>query len=139
LDPNIWRLSYVLVPPEVKMSSIWIEGDFGNIVAEVVGHWEEDTWRKRLAAEPIPVAGGRYSGNDLAGSIKRITGKDVEVVMTDAPPYFPPGLISMFKLFGDGFYDFPRPNPPDILVGLGVKFHTLDEFVKVVVVPIMQK
>ncbi|KZT50784.1 NAD(P)-binding protein [Calocera cornea HHB12733] len=135
-DPSKWTLPYILVPHNVKMSSIWIEGDFGEIVAEVVGHWEDDTWRKRMEEKPIPVASARISPDDVAESIKRR--RDVEVVTSGAPPGFPQHLISMFKLFGDGFYDFPGPNPPDMLVELGVKFHTLDDFVKEKLVPLMQ-
>jgi len=47
-------------------------------------------------------------------------------------------MTQMYKLFADGFYDFPGPNPPDILVELGVKFHTLDDFVKEKIVPVIQ-
>jgi len=94
-DPKKWKLFYPLVPPEVKMSCIWISGDFGNIVAAILDHWEDQTWRTRLTEKPIPVTGGRCSGDDLAESIKRLTGKDLQVVMTGAPPGFPQPLVSV--------------------------------------------
>ncbi|KZO99022.1 NAD(P)-binding protein [Calocera viscosa TUFC12733] len=136
-DASTWRLSHALVPSDVKMSSIWIEGDFGNIVEAIVDHWDDEIWRKRLAEKPIPVASARIAPDDVGESIRRLTGKEVEVIMTRTPPGFPQPLISMFKLFGDGFYDFPGPNPPEILVELGVEFHTLDDFVKAKLVPLM--
>ncbi|EJU01405.1 NADP-binding protein [Dacryopinax primogenitus] len=119
--PGKWTLSYVLVPGDVKMSSIWIGGDFGEIVRAVVDVWEEDGWRERLMKEPISVAGGRYSPNDVGESIARLSGQEIEVVNPPAPPGFPPHLISMFKLFSDGYYDFSGPNPPEILLDLGLK------------------
>jgi len=51
--PDKWKVVYPILRPDARIPTIWIEGDFGNIVVAVIDYWGDDSYKAKLTKEPI--------------------------------------------------------------------------------------
>ncbi|KZT59927.1 NAD(P)-binding protein [Calocera cornea HHB12733] len=102
-DHNKWDFVCPFVP-EAKISTLWVEADFGNAVVAVVDHWADESWRPKLTKEPIIVAPFEITPGEMVNTLNKLTGKQFEFVpKTDVPG----GVWQiMKKFFDEGFCRF---------------------------------
>jgi len=101
----------------------------------VISHWEDMAIRAELEKAPIPLASYEMSGEEKAKIIAKITGKDVDYICDRPTEGFNahPMLKAMY-LWTDEGVDY-RSIPSPILLKLGVRFHTFEDYVQETVVP----
>ncbi|KAJ6485370.1 NAD(P)-binding protein [Mycena vitilis] len=139
---NLWKLGSlakadngytIAVPkygPNDQQSATWVAHDFGKAAVALLNNYSSAS--NKVVGKTFPVVSLRFTYTEFAAAIAKGIKKDVKFIPVETA-----GLAEideMFEFQAKGvFQDTPFPNPE--LVALGVKFGSLDEFVKTEVVP----
>ncbi|KZO94733.1 NAD(P)-binding protein [Calocera viscosa TUFC12733] len=138
-DPSKWHIHSAWVRGSTPAYTTDVERDVGPSVVAVINGWEDPTTRAELEKEPIPLCSYSISGNEKAEIVSKVSGTDVDFVVEyptegrDALPM----LKSMYQWHEEDYVHYPSV-PPAILLKLGVKFHSFEDYVKETVVPFMK-
>ncbi|KZT59964.1 NAD(P)-binding protein [Calocera cornea HHB12733] len=138
-EPSRWHIYYPFVRGSTQSYTSYIEKDMGPCVLAAINHWEVPAIRAELEKEPIPMISYTNSGEERAEIISKISGKSVDYVCehpTEGRNAIPM-LKTMYLWSDEGYLSYPGGIPPPILVNLGVKFHTFEDYVKETVIPFM--
>ncbi|EJU01393.1 NADP-binding protein [Dacryopinax primogenitus] len=133
-DKQKWVIRFPIVPADIPQTITWIERDLGQAVVAAIDHWEDEKWKKILTREPTVVCSYTITGAEMAHTITKITGKDV--VYSPLLEMGEPAK-TLFSFFSE--YWYPQEVPSPLLIELGVKFHSFEEYVREEVVPYMNK
>jgi len=137
-DPSKWHLYYPWVRGSTVQGNSYIEKDLGPSVLAIISHWEDPAIRAELEKKPITVCSYEISNDEKAKVIAKITGKEVDYICeqpTEGRNAHP--LLKAMYLWSDEGWVKYGSIPPPILLKLGVKFHTFEDYVKETVVPFM--
>ncbi|KZO94774.1 NAD(P)-binding protein [Calocera viscosa TUFC12733] len=133
--PDKWEICYPMVPSNVRQPTTYVEKDVGPAVVAVINHWDDSHWRERLGKEPIPLCSYIITGKEMAETITQVTGKEVTYVTMTETVQEP--IKSLFAFSAE--YSYPYELPAPILLELGVKFHSFEDFVREKAVPFMKE
>ncbi|KZO94732.1 NAD(P)-binding protein [Calocera viscosa TUFC12733] len=139
-DPPKWHIYGPYVRANFPRYATYVEKDLGPSVVAVINHWEDPAVRAELEKEPIPLCSYNVSGNEKAEIVSKISGTGVDFIVehpTEGRNALPM-LKSMYKWADEDYVHYPGGVPPPILLKLGVKFHSFEEYVKETVVPFMK-
>ncbi|KAJ6455341.1 NAD(P)-binding protein [Mycena vitilis] len=139
---NLWKLGsltkadagYIIPVPKYgandQQSATWVAHDLGQAAVALLTNYSDAS--KKVVGKTFPVVSLRFTYTELAAAVAKGINKDVKFVPVETA-----GLAEIDEMFAfqaKGVYkDTPFPNPD--LVALGMKFGTLDDFVKKEVVP----
>ncbi|KAJ7079468.1 NAD(P)-binding protein [Mycena epipterygia] len=117
--------------PDDMQSATWVGHDFGPAAVALLKNYTDPT--KGVLGSAYPVISLRFTYPQFAAAIAKALGKEVTFTPVETS-----GLLEIDEMFlfqaKIGMYtDTPVPNPA--LVALGVKFGTMEEFIKTEVVP----
>ncbi|EJU01395.1 NADP-binding protein [Dacryopinax primogenitus] len=129
-DGKKWEIRYPVVPAHVAQPTTYVTKDSGAVLAAIIDHWENEKWRERLTKEPILQCSYVISGEDMCRTIEKVTGKEVTWAPYDN---LPPPVKALYSLAAEFQYDVSVPTP--LLLELGVKFHTFEDYVRDKVAP----
>ncbi|EJU01400.1 NADP-binding protein [Dacryopinax primogenitus] len=136
ISPKKWEIQYPIVPADMKQAFSYIDQDMGSTARAVIDHWTEASWREALTKEPIPMCSYKVTGAYMAETITQISGETVTYErQTDTVPE---ALRKIWEFLVES-WNYPDPIPPKILVDLGVKFHSFEDFVREMVLPFMAR
>jgi len=135
-DPSKWHIYQPFVRATVRTLATYVEPDLGPAVLAAIEHWDDPAWRAELEKAPIPLCSYRITGEEKVETIRRVTGKDVDYVCI-RPEGMHVQLKEMNQWIDEGFHTHAGAIPPDILVRLGVKFHSFEDYVRERVAPFM--
>ncbi|KAJ7609579.1 NAD(P)-binding protein [Mycena polygramma] len=116
--------------PNDQQSATWVAHDFGKAAVALLNNYSSAS--NKVVGKTFPVVSLRFTYTEFAAAIAKGIKKDVKFIPVETT-----GLAEIDEMFAfqakGVFQDTPFPNPE--LVALGVKFGSLDEFVKTEVVP----
>ncbi|KZT59953.1 NAD(P)-binding protein [Calocera cornea HHB12733] len=135
-DPSKYHFCYPIVGANSPQPWTYVEKDVGPAVLAAIEKWEDSAWHTELAKEPIPLVSYQLTLEEMASIVAKVSGKDVDFVSVPSDG-LPPPLISMNHWCNERLWGYGDHIPVDILVKLGVKFHTLDDYVRDEVIPWM--
>ena len=111
----------------------WIDADLGPVVAGILNAHFSNTSAPKVFNQDVPVASFQGSFAQVMSIIESETGK--RVTYEAKPPSGNPDMDEMFSTFKEvGMYN-DGPLPRKELLDLGIKFSTLEEFVKSQILP----
>ncbi|KZO94755.1 NAD(P)-binding protein [Calocera viscosa TUFC12733] len=126
--PHKLQLFWPIIRPHVRVSFTYMSADFGPAVVKCIDRWEEPEWREKLGNEALPVVSYTMSAEEIIQLVTRLSGRDVDFVrLTDIPNL---AVKEMFQLDDEGMRYPGLKFPPQVLVDLGARFHTLEDFVR---------
>ncbi|KZO94751.1 NAD(P)-binding protein [Calocera viscosa TUFC12733] len=136
--PDNWHIYTPIIGGDVHWPVTYPTVDLGPCVLAILESWENDALRAELSKDSIVVVQHTISGNEMAETIQQVTGKlcdyvTLPVEMTPAP------FIQPYSWGNDGFFTYGDKINPQILVKIGVKLHTFEDYVNDKVVPFMKK
>jgi len=140
-DPSkadTWHLYTPIVAGDVRWPLTYIGADLGPTVLGIIENWENPVLKSELSKEAVILITGTLSGNEMAETIQRVTGKACDYVTLPAE-MAPAPVIPAFKAANEGFFTYGDKFNPDILRKLGIKTHTFEDYVKDCIVPFMTK
>ncbi|KAJ6528272.1 hypothetical protein DFH09DRAFT_935398 [Mycena vulgaris] len=117
--------------PEDTQEATWVAHDFGPAAVALLSNYTDPT--KEVLGKAFPVISMQFTYLQFTAAIAAAIKKEVNFT-----PLETAGLLEIDEMFllqaKIGFYrDTPIPNPA--LVALGVKFGSLEEFIKTEIVP----
>ncbi|KZT59931.1 NAD(P)-binding protein [Calocera cornea HHB12733] len=124
--PGKWEIRYPIAPADKVQPFTYIEADLGPSVEAIIGHWEDASWQEKLTKEPILMCSYRLTGAEMAETLSKLTGKEVKYAVQIETIPEPRRSLYTWSLHN---WDYYGPIPPQILLDLGVKFHTFEDFV----------
>lgn len=129
LDGSL-ELRQPLLKADAPQGFSWVERDLGLTVAAILQRYHQDP---RILARPIYSVARHDTLGNIMAEIKRQTNLDIQLITTTTT-----GVKDLDELYGyENEYgvltDIPLPDPWTL--ELGVKFHSLEEFVGDVIVP----
>ncbi|EXJ71093.1 uncharacterized protein A1O5_06086 [Cladophialophora psammophila CBS 110553] len=119
--------------PGTKIGMIWTGRDLGPTVDAILKNYRT----KPLAGGEVYCVGGYHSTADVAEEIQRQTGKQTRVVT--APTSGFKDLDVMYEYYNDHSLYSEFPIPEKETLELGIEFHSMEDFVREVVVPYISK
>ncbi|KAK5379068.1 hypothetical protein LTR20_009731 [Exophiala xenobiotica] len=123
-----------VMKPEQKLGMIWVERDLGPTVDTIL-----KTYRTRpdLLGDAVYCVGGFHSTADVAREIQKQTDKQTRVVT--APTSGLEDLDIMFGYYNQYSLYNEFPIPTEEAQQLGIRFHTMEDFVREGAVPHIKK
>ncbi|KAI1625264.1 hypothetical protein EDD37DRAFT_649590 [Exophiala viscosa] len=123
-----------ILQPETKIGMVWTARDLGPTVDTVLKNYRT---APRLLNENIYCVGGYHSTADFARELQKQTGKTVRVV--GGPTTGFQDLDTMYEYYNrhSVYSEFTLPKKEAL--ELGIKFHTLEDYVREVAVPYVHK
>jgi hypothetical protein len=123
-----------VMKPEQKLGMIWVERDLGPTVGAIL-----KTYRTSpdLLGDAVYCVGGFHSTADVAREIQKQTGKQTRVVT--APTSGLEDLDIMFGYYNQYSLYNEIPIPTEESQQLGIRFHTMEVFVREGAVPHIKK
>ncbi|KZO94734.1 NAD(P)-binding protein [Calocera viscosa TUFC12733] len=137
-DASKWHIHSAWVRGSSPTYTTYVEKDVGPSVVAAINGWEDAATRAELGKEPIPLCSYVSSGDEKAEVISKISGKSVDYIREEPTQGLNalPQLKAMYLWSDEGYLSYPTI-PAPILLKLGVKFHTFEDYVKETVVPYM--
>ncbi|KAK7017366.1 NmrA domain-containing protein [Favolaschia claudopus] len=119
--------------PNDNQEFTWVGHDLGQAAVALLSNYQDSKKGKDILGKRFPVVSFKATHTELAAAIAKGINKDVKFVQTETA-----GLQEFDEMYEyqakSGMYsDTPVPNPD--LLALGVKFGTLEEFVRKEIVP----
>ncbi|KIW94679.1 uncharacterized protein Z519_04656 [Cladophialophora bantiana CBS 173.52] len=110
--------------PGTKIGMIWTERDLRPAVDAILKNYRT----KPLASGEVYCVGGYHSTADVAEEVQRQTGKQTRVVTTPTSGF--KDLDLMYEYYNDHrlYSEFPIPEKETL--GLGIEFHSMEDFAK---------
>jgi len=124
-----------IVGEDVPVPTACVEADLGHVVTTVVEKWADAEEKKKLEGKVILSCSFMATGKEWAKAVEAATGKKTTLVVV--PTAGMAELDEMNHFIDEGYYP-KAPVPPPVFVDLGVKFTTIDEFVKAKIVPLVE-
>ncbi len=123
-----------VMKPEQKLGMIWVERDLGPTVDAILKNYRT---KPDLLADAVYCVGGFHSAADVAREIQRQTGKETRVVT--APTSGFEDLDIMYEYYNQCslYNEFPIPTKES--QQLGIRSHTMEDFVREGAVPHINK
>ncbi|EJU01398.1 hypothetical protein DACRYDRAFT_107950 [Dacryopinax primogenitus] len=119
--PGRWEIRYLIAPGHMRQPFSYIRKDMGAVAVVIIRHWSDARWQEKLTEKPIPTCSYKITGDDLAKTISEITGSTVTL---------PVGKITKMWTMAVKYWNYDDSIPPKILVDLGVRFHSFEDFVR---------
>ncbi|KZO94746.1 NAD(P)-binding protein [Calocera viscosa TUFC12733] len=135
-DASKYHIFYQFVEGTSPQPWTYVEKDVGPVVLAAIEKWEDPAWRAELTKEPIPLVSYQITGDEMASIVSKVSGKEVDHV-TIFPEDMHPGLKTMNLWCKERLWGYGNNIPVDIIVKLGVKMHTFDDYVRDAVIPWM--
>jgi hypothetical protein len=128
------ELEQPLFRADAKQGMSWIAKDVGPLVAAILKRYRHNP---EILQQPVYAVTDHYSLGEVCNEIQKQTGREVHHII---PPSS--GLPDLDLLYGYAnewglLTDVPLPDPHT--VSLGVKLHTLEDFVRDGVFPYLQE
>ncbi|EJU01397.1 NADP-binding protein [Dacryopinax primogenitus] len=136
VSPGKWEIQYPIAPAAMRQPFSYIGKDTGGVAVAIIDHWSDASWREKLTENPIPMCSYKITGTDMAKILSQTTGSTVTYERQEET--VPEPLKTMWTM-AVKYWNYDDPIPPKILVDLGVKFHTFEDFVREEVAPFMEK
>ncbi|KAM5376252.1 hypothetical protein ACJZ2D_005623 [Fusarium nematophilum] len=129
-EDGVIELTQPMLKPEARQGMIWVEKDLGRVVAAILANWRQ---KPELLGSTVWAAFDHHCMSDVTTEIEKQTGLEVKLITPSTT-----GIPDLDELYGyenkwGVLTDIPLPDP--LTVSLGVRFHTLAEWVKEAVVP----
>jgi len=136
--PDDWHIYVPIVGPEALWPLTYCGADIGPAVVGIVDNWKNPVLKAELSMEPIILVSGYISGNEMAKTVHKVTGKTCDYVCL--PEEMAPVFVrSAYSFANEGLYSYGDRDSSDILQNIGVKLHGFEDYVKDVVVPYMSR
>ncbi|KZT59949.1 NAD(P)-binding protein [Calocera cornea HHB12733] len=116
----------------------YVAKDLGPAVVAAIDKWEDPTWRAELTKESIPLISYQMTGKEVVETISKLTGREVDFTAVKREA-LPPFLRELDDWTEADLWGYGDQFPVDILLKLGVKLHTLEDYVREEVIPWMNK
>ncbi|EJU01396.1 NADP-binding protein [Dacryopinax primogenitus] len=130
---DTWEIQYPVATADYVQPFLYVEKDLGEAVTALIDHWDDADWKERLTKDVIQMSSYNITGGEMAGIIARITGRDVSYVLSNNVPDF---YKTMWE-FCVEYWPTPEAIPSKVLLDLGIKFHTFEDYVREKLVPFM--
>jgi len=139
-NPSKWHIYYPWIRGTTPQLKTYVEKDLGPAVLAVIAHWEDLAVREELESKPIPMISYSMTGEEHAAVLSKVTGTDVDYVCDQPTEGLNAHAVlkQMYTWNDEQWITYPEGVPPPILLKLGVKFHTFEDYVRETVVPSMQ-
>ncbi|PCH37493.1 NAD(P)-binding protein [Wolfiporia cocos MD-104 SS10] len=120
-----------IVKATTKLAMLYVEKDLSAVTKAVFDQWEAK--QGELNHQYLYVSNARITPQDILASVKRVTGK--ECIYTVLPTTGVPDRDVMFQLYNEmGMYG-AKEIPDENILKLGVKLHSIDDFVRARLAP----
>lgn len=115
-----------VIKETTTLAMLYVEKDLAAVTKAVFDHW--DARADELNHQYLYISNARLTPLDIAASVKRVTGK--ECTYTVLPTTGVPDRDVMFQLYNEmGMYG-TKEIPDENILKLGVKLHTVDDFMR---------
>ncbi|EJU01377.1 NADP-binding protein [Dacryopinax primogenitus] len=116
---------------------VFFTSDVGPVVLAAIEKWDDPAWHDELTKSPIPLVSYQITGEEAAAIISKVAGKQVDCI-TVFSDQLPLPLKEMNQWCNERLWGYGEHIPVDLLVKLGVKFHTLDDYAREELIPWMK-
>ncbi|KAJ7142857.1 NAD(P)-binding protein [Mycena epipterygia] len=117
--------------PDDMQSATWVGHDLGAAALALLKNYTDPA--KGVLGSAYPVISMRFTYSQFAAAIAKAIGKEVTFTSPETAGLLEFDEMYLFQAKIGMYTDTPVPNPA--LVALGVKFGTMEEFIKTEVVP----
>lgn len=128
------EISQPVMQPETKIGMVWTARDLGPTVDAVLKNYRTSPG---LLNGEVYCVGGFHSTADFAREIQKQTGRAVRVITGPTAGF--QDLDTMYRYYDRHSVYSEFPVPRKAALELGIEFHKLEDYVREVAVPYVQK
>ncbi|KAI0820168.1 NAD-P-binding protein [Trametes gibbosa] len=120
-----------IIKENTKLAMLYVQRDLGVVTKAVFDHWDER--KGEINQQYLYCSNARLTPLDILASVKILTGKDS--IYEALPTTGVPDRDIMFQLYNEAGMYGTKTLPDESILKLGVKMHTIDDFVREVLAP----
>jgi len=122
---DVIEFHHTVIKRDTKLAMLYVEKDLSGIVKAIFDQW--DTKKNELNHKVLYCADSRVSPGDIIACLERVTGKKVS--WQSLPTTGVPDRDIMYQLYNEMGMYANKELPDENILALGVKMHSMEDFV----------